>query len=200
MPRVLCVDDDEALVQVISDMLSYSGFDTVTATSGEDCLRLLGERPLPDLVLLDIMMSPMDGWQTLSRIREDSELGIVPVIMLTGKYPTMSEVSIYGMLFEGYLMKPFAMKALIHTVDSILERVKAREEIIRMGMQIGMDQRTMCEFRRLFSIGEVLDQFEKIITDGSFDRESMHHLMDRLQDLLRTLGDHGIDVEAAMPV
>lgn len=200
MTKVLCVDDDEALVQVLSDMLSFSGFETATATSGEECLRLLHERPLPDLILLDIMMSPMDGWQTLSRIRENINLCVVPVMMLTGKYPTMKEVSTYGMMFQGYLMKPFAMKSLFASVNSLLERIKVREEIIRLATQMGMDQHTMCEFRRLFSIGEVLDQFEKIITDGSFDRDSMDHLMVRLHELMRELGDQGIDVEAAMSV
>ncbi len=198
MTKVLCVDDDEGLAQVLSDMLSFSGFETVVATSGEDCLRLLDEGLFPDLILLDIMMSPMDGWQTLNRIRENMDFCSIPVLMLTGKYPTMSEVSRYGMLFEGYFMKPFAMKNLISSVNDLLDRVSVRENIVRMGMETGMDERTMCEFRRLFSIGEVLDQFERIITDGSFDREVMNKLMDRFHSLQKELEEHGVDVGEAL--
>jgi len=200
MTMVLCVDDDEGLAEVLADMLSFNGFETRTATSGEACLQALREGLVPDLILLDIMMSPMDGWQTLNHIRENDALCAVPVLMLTGKYPTMKEVSSYGMLFDGYLMKPFAMQTLVSSVNDLLERIRVREGIISRGIEVGMDERSMCEFRRLFSIGVVLDHFERIITDGSFDRQSMHHLMDRLNSLLRTLDEHGVDVHGAMEV
>ncbi|MHC1709340.1 MAG: response regulator transcription factor [Methanomassiliicoccales archaeon] len=200
MAKVLCVDDDEGLVEVLADMLSYSGFETVTVTSGEACLQALEEGLAPDLILLDIMMSPMDGWQTLNRIRENVDLCALPVLMLTGKYPTMKEVSSYGLLFDGYLMKPFAMQTLVGSVNDLLERIRIRESIINRGIDVGMDERSMCEFRRLFSIGVVLDHFENIITDGSFDRQSMHHVMDRLNDLLKMLGEHGVDVHGAAEI
>ena len=55
------------------------------------------------------MMSPMDGWTTLGHIRNDEEFSSMPVLMLTGKFPTMTEVKNYGTLPDGYLMKPFAL-------------------------------------------------------------------------------------------
>jgi hypothetical protein len=58
----------------------------------------------------------------------------------------------------------------------------------------------MCEFRRLFSIGGGAGPLERIITDGSFDRQSMHHLMDHLNSLLRTLDEHGVTCMDAMEV
>lgn len=194
MVKVLCVDDDEGLAEVLADMLSFNGFETIAVTSGDACLKTLEGGLVPDLILLDIMMSPMDGWQTLNRIRENQELCAVPVLMLTGKYPTMKEVSSYGMLFDGYLMKPFAMQTLVSSVNELLERIQVREKIISHAIEAGMDKRSLCEFRRLFSIGVVLDHFEKIITDGSFDRQSMDHLMDRLSVLMKLLGEHGVDV------
>lgn len=200
MVKVMCVDDDPGLAEVLADMLSFHGFEAMTANSGEECLRALDGGMVPDLILLDIMMSPMDGWQTLSRIRERKDLCAVPVLMLTGKYPTMKEVSSYGLLFEGYLMKPFAMRTLVGSVNDLLERVRVRESIISRAIEVGMDKRSMSEFRRLFSIGVVLDHFEKIITDGSFDRQSMDHFMDRLGILLKLLGEHGVDVSEAMEV
>jgi DNA-binding response OmpR family regulator len=198
MTRVLCVDDDVGLAEVLADMLSFNGFETMTVNSGEDCLRTLAGGMVPDLILLDIMMSPMDGWQTLNLIREKNDLCAVPVLMLTGKYPTMKEVSTYGMLFDGYLMKPFAMQTLVGSVNDLLERIRVRESIISKAVEAGMDKRSLCEFRRLFSIGVVLDHFEKIITDGSFDRHSMDHLMSRLSALMKLLGEHGVDVNEAM--
>lgn len=198
MTMVLCVDDDEGLAEVLADMLSFNGFETRTATSGEACLQALREGLVPDLILLDIMMSPMDGWQTLNHIRENDALCAVPVLMLTGKYPTMKEVSSYGMLFDGYLMKPFAMQTLVSSVNDLLERIRVREGIISRGIEVGMDERSMCEFRRLFSIGVVLDHFERIITDGSFDREVMNKLMDRFHSLQKELEEHGVDVGEAL--
>jgi CheY-like chemotaxis protein len=70
---VLCVDDDEGQAEVLADMLSFNGFETRTATSGEACLQASGRAWCrPDTA--DIMMSPMDGWQHVNQIRENDAL------------------------------------------------------------------------------------------------------------------------------
>jgi DNA-binding response OmpR family regulator len=71
-------------------------------------------------------MGPMDGWQVLKSTRSDSKYLTVPVVMLTGKYPTMKEIDEFAISIDGYLMKPFAIERLKHEIEMVLERVKSR--------------------------------------------------------------------------
>lgn len=84
MRTILLVDDDELFIMLFSRFFENDGWKVLTAPGGRECLELLG-RQLPDLVLLDIMMKPMDGWETLLRIKENPGWANVPVAMLTGK-------------------------------------------------------------------------------------------------------------------
>ncbi len=79
--KVLIVDDDEVLVRLIDQVLTQKGYQVLKANNGQEALRLLFDQR-PDLVLLDVVMPKMDGWQTCSRIRDVSD---IPIIMLTGK-------------------------------------------------------------------------------------------------------------------
>ena len=108
MTTILCVDDNADLVELLSELLKMMGYEVRTAPGGDECLRMInGERFHPDLILLDIMMEPMDGWETLGHIRENPVSRDIPVVMLTGKYPTMSEAETYGPMIDDYLMKPY---------------------------------------------------------------------------------------------
>jgi two-component system OmpR family response regulator len=186
--KVLCVDDNVALVEVLSDMLSSLNFEPHIATGGEECLDLLKkERLRPDIILLDIMMSPVDGWATLRMIREDKEIHTIPVVMLTGKYPSMAEVNEYSMLFDGYLMKPFALNSLSKKIEEVLDRVKRREAVIQHARENGVDEDILNEYRRLSSIVSVLNQFEEIITDGTFTRDSFIEKEKRLQTIIQRM-------------
>ena len=86
MFSILIVDDNADLVELFSVVLTRNGYKTCSAVSGEECLKLL-KISTPDLILLDIMMDPMDGWETLTGIRSDRMSQSLPVIMVTGKQP-----------------------------------------------------------------------------------------------------------------
>ena len=119
--KILIVDDDPTLVRVISLALSQKGFEALGANSGQEALKLLFACK-PDLVLLDVVMPKMDGWQTCSRIREISD---VPIIMLTGKHKSEEDI-VRGLDYgaDDYLIKPLGNKELVARVRAILRRAE----------------------------------------------------------------------------
>ncbi|MFC2001466.1 response regulator transcription factor [Chloroflexota bacterium] len=120
--KILIVDDDPALVRLVDRVLVQKGYGVLKASNGQEALRLLfAERP--DLVLLDVVMPGMDGWQTCCRIRDVSDL---PIIILTGKQD--SEDDIVRGLDHGadeYLLKPVGNKELVARVRAALRRAES---------------------------------------------------------------------------
>ncbi|HQN92020.1 MAG TPA: response regulator, partial [Methanoculleus sp.] len=84
MYTILIVDDSPMIVDVFATMLQRGGYKPITSLSGEECLEVLKTTP-PDLILLDIMMEPMDGWETLEKIKANPATRNIPVLMLTAK-------------------------------------------------------------------------------------------------------------------
>ena len=110
---ILTIDDDSRFLRMMEQVLAQKGYKVLTANSGQEGLRLLFEHR-PDLVLLDVVMPTMDGWQTCERIRDISD---VPIIMLTGK--RVDEEDIVKGLEHGaddYLIKPVGNRELIARV------------------------------------------------------------------------------------
>jgi two-component system KDP operon response regulator KdpE len=119
--KVLIVDDDEALVRLVDQVLTQKGYEVLKAGSGQEGLRVLFDQR-PDLVLLDVVMPRMDGWQTLDRIRDVSD---IPIIMLTGK--RRAEEDIVRGLDHGaddYLLKPVGNRELVARVRAALRRAE----------------------------------------------------------------------------
>lgn len=83
-PPVLVVDDDDDIREVIEIALGTHGYRVLTATSGEDCLRALQGSERPCMILLDMMMPSMSGWEVCERLSEDPALSAIPVVILTG--------------------------------------------------------------------------------------------------------------------
>lgn len=117
--KILVVDDDETLVRLIDQVLTAKGYEVLKASDGQKALRLLFTRK-PDLVLLDIVMPALDGWQTLSRIRDICD---IPIIMLTGKRMTEQDI-VRGLDHgaDGYLLKPVKNMELVARVRAALRR------------------------------------------------------------------------------
>jgi len=117
--RVLIVDDDETFIRLVDRVLSHEGYVILKATNGQEALRQLFTRK-PDLVLLDVEMPKMDGWQTCNRIRDVSD---VPIIILTGKHKTEEDV-VRGLDYgaDDYLLKPVGNKELAARVRTVLRR------------------------------------------------------------------------------
>jgi len=112
MRTILLVDDNESLIELFTLIFQDAGWNVISAPGGNECLDLLGHEN-PDIILLDIMMEPMDGWETLVRIKANPVWVKIPVAMLTGKALSQKEFESYGLLFENYLLKPLSESKMV---------------------------------------------------------------------------------------
>ena len=119
--RILIVDDESDLVEIVKLMLCREGYQVEGAESGSECMEKL-KHYHPDLILLDIMMPGLDGWKTLKLIKSDDNLSSVKVAMLTAKKlsaETLKKEEIA--LLADYINKPFTRESLVQRVKKILE-------------------------------------------------------------------------------
>ncbi len=120
--KILIVDDDPAMVRLLAQVLTGKGYEVLESNNGQDALRLL-YKDKPDLVLLDVVMPTMDGWQTCSRIRDVA--AAIPIIMLSGRRKTEEDV-VRGLDHgaDDYLIKPIGNKELMARVQAMLRRAE----------------------------------------------------------------------------
>ena len=119
--KILVVDDEPTFVRLVSKTLTHKGYEVLTAGDGQEALRLMFAHQ-PDLVLLDVVMPKMDGWQTCSRIREMSD---VPIVILTGRQKSETDI-VRGLDYgaDDYLIKPVGSRELVARVRAILRRAE----------------------------------------------------------------------------
>jgi two-component system KDP operon response regulator KdpE len=126
---VLIVDDEPGLRELVRINLEHSGYVVQQAESGVQALEMIREQP-PDIVILDVMMPELDGWETCRRLREFSQ---VPVLMLTAKVETRDIVTGLESGADDYLLKPFNMDELMARVKALLRRVPAANRPVIAG-------------------------------------------------------------------
>jgi DNA-binding response OmpR family regulator len=117
---ILIIDDDEKLNRLLTDFLSEFGFKTLTANHPEDGLKKLNQKS-PDLVILDVMLPGMDGFEVCKTIRQHS---LVPIIMLTARGELMDKVVGLELGADDYLPKPFEPRELVARIHSVLRRTR----------------------------------------------------------------------------
>src|SRR4051812_29035386 len=122
---VLVVDDEQDLRALIRLLLERAGFDVSEASNGRDALRRLHQTG-PDLVVLDVTMPDLDGWQTLERIRDLSDL---PVLMLTARAAELDKVRGLKAGADDYVSKPFGRQELLARVEALLRRSTGPPEV-----------------------------------------------------------------------
>lgn len=118
--KALVIEDDDNIAELLRLYLEKDGFDVTLASDGGKGLQA-ARTLLPDIVLLDIMLPVMDGWQVCREIRRDSK---VPVIMLTAKGETFDKVSGLEMGADDYITKPFEIKELLARVHAVMRRAE----------------------------------------------------------------------------
>ncbi len=116
--KILIVDDEVRMRRVIADYLRIKGYETAEAADGVEALEKFSAEN-PDLVLLDVMMPRMDGWEVCRRIRARSR---VPVIMLTAKGEEEDELQGFSLGADEYIMKPFSLKILLARIEAVFRR------------------------------------------------------------------------------
>ncbi len=123
--RILMIEDDREMVTLGKLILEREGYDVVAAYGGAEGLELLHrEDAAIDLLLLDIMMIGVDGWQVLTAVKADEKLRHIPVIMLTARHYLEDEeqTANYADKFEHYIVKPFVVRDLLAKIAEVLNR------------------------------------------------------------------------------
>ena len=141
--KIMIVDDDPNIQQLISLYLTREGFDVTTAAAGDEALRLFKSDP-PNLMLLDIMLPVMDGWQVCREVRKVSN---IPIIMLTAKDETFDKVLGLELGADDYIVKPFDTKELVARIKAVLRRFQTTDapekELSFPGLTLNISQYTV---------------------------------------------------------
>jgi CheY-like chemotaxis protein len=173
MYTVMIVDDSPFIVDIFVTMLERGGYQTVAAYGGEESLEVL-QTIRPDIILLDIMMEPMDGWETLIRIKSDARLSDIPVMMLTAKQITPSEAQEYGIYIEDYIMKPITHRELYEAIEGLLNRRRLMDEDMNMAAAAGVPRASIDEYIRLRKSVDINHRLLKLL-------ESTYRIIDERQ-------------------
>ena len=126
--RILIVEDDKHISKLVKYNLEKTGFDCVVTITGEEALDVL-DRESIDLIILDIMLPKMDGFETCKRIKQDKKLSHIPIVMLTAKGEEVDKVVGFELGADDYVVKPFSPRELVLRVKAILKRGKPQEEV-----------------------------------------------------------------------
>jgi len=119
--RVLIVDDEPDIVELLKYNLQSEGYDCITAPNGEKALELV-EKHKPDLILLDVMMPKMDGMEVCRKIKENPKLSDIFIIFLTARGEEYSEIAGFEMGADDYITKPIKPRLLMSRVKAVLKR------------------------------------------------------------------------------
>ncbi len=123
--RVLLVEDDELISETIMKSLRLEGYEVERAKDGEECMEKVKESP-PDLILLDVLLPQVDGWEILSRIRDDPTGSDIPIIILTALADEVSKIQGLRGGADDYVTKPFSSLELMARVEAVLKRSARR--------------------------------------------------------------------------
>ena len=129
--KILVVDDESRMRKLVHDFLAKQGFVVLEAENGEEAVDIFFSDKSISLIILDVMMPKMDGWQVCKEIRQFSQ---VPIIMLTAKSDERDELLGFELGVDEYISKPFSPKILVARVEAILRRANAvQEEAMEVG-------------------------------------------------------------------
>lgn len=169
MPKILAVDDDENIRELVKVFLRNEGFEVVEAKDGVDALDKLAETKV-DMVILDVMMPNMDGWELCKEIRNYYE--DMPILMLTAKGETAQKVKGFNLGADDYLVKPFEPAELVVRVKSLLKRYRiATEQVLEIG-NISLNRMTFEITHQGENITIPLKEFELLFKFSSYPKKT----------------------------
>lgn len=122
LPRVVCIEDEPEMIELVRLILSRKGFEVMGATSGRAGLRLV-EQLQPDLVLLDLMMPDMDGWEVYQKMKANAETCHIPVVIVTAKAQSIDRMlGLHIAKVDDYITKPFGPSELLGSIERIIAK------------------------------------------------------------------------------
>ncbi|MFQ5613442.1 MAG: response regulator transcription factor [Anaerolineae bacterium] len=121
--RVLCIEDEPEMIDLIRLILERKGFEVIGAVGGEEGLATI-KREKPDLILLDLMMPDVDGWEVYRQMKADQSIADIPVIVVTAKAQSIDKVlGLHIAKVEDYVTKPFGPQELLESVEKIFAKI-----------------------------------------------------------------------------
>ncbi len=121
--KVVCIEDEPEMIDLVKLILGRKGFQVVGANGGREGLALI-EREKPNLVLLDLMMPDMDGWEVYQQMKAREEMKAIPVIIVTAKAQSIDRVlGLHIAKVDDYITKPFGPQELLESVERVLAKV-----------------------------------------------------------------------------
>jgi two-component system, OmpR family, response regulator VicR len=122
--KILCIDDEQEMIDLMRLILSGHGFEILGAVSGKEGLAII-RKDHPDLILLDLMMPEMDGWEIYQQMKADETIKDIPVIIVTAKAQSIDKVlGLHIAKVDDYIAKPFSPQDLLTSVENVLGRKK----------------------------------------------------------------------------
>lgn len=119
--KIVCIEDEPEMIDLIRIILKRAGFDIIGAVGGEEGLKAIRAHK-PDLVLLDLMMPDIDGWEVYRQMKAEESLKDIPVIVVTAKGHSIDRVlGLHIAEVDGYIVKPFNADELLSNVNKVLE-------------------------------------------------------------------------------
>ena len=189
--KVLYIDDETLLKMAFVETLKQQGYSAEGAVSGKEALDLI-DSYTPDIIILDVMMKPMDGWETLTCIRNREESRTVPIIMQTGKSLTIKDVIKYGDQIEDYLIKPVRLPDLVKAIEGVADRKTILDAEVEKATRNNRDPDLIAEYqmirhrtlisRRLIEIlGRIYPIRIEARIETDFDIPELHEVIDRYE-------------------
>ncbi|MGB2895789.1 MAG: response regulator [Anaerolineales bacterium] len=124
--RVVCIEDEPEMIDLVRLILGRKGFSVIGANGGIEGLETV-QRERPDLVLLDLMMPDMDGWEVYQQMKADDELRDIPVVVVTAKAQSIDKVlGLHIAKVDDYITKPFGPQELLESVEKIIGAVEVK--------------------------------------------------------------------------
>ena len=170
--KILVVDDESRMRKLVKDFLVKRNFEVLEAENGADAIDVFFSKKDIALVILDVMMPKMDGWQVCREIRQYSK---VPIIMLTARSDERDELLGFELGVDEYISKPFSPKILVARVEAILRRTNtlAAEEILKAGgkfvsyKSVSVDEEIAQSKKAVYVLGGEIGKVEKFHLPGS---------------------------------
>jgi two-component system response regulator VicR len=123
--QILCIEDEPEMIDLIRLILGRRGFEVVGAAGGKEGLEKVRQQP-PELVLLDLMMPDMDGWEVYQQMKADEKTKDIPVIVVTAKAQSIDKVlGLHIAKVDDYIAKPFSPQDLLNSVEKVLNAKKS---------------------------------------------------------------------------
>jgi two-component system, OmpR family, response regulator VicR len=122
--KILCIDDEQEMIDLMRLILSGHGLEILGAVNGKEGLAII-RKDHPDLILLDLMMPEMDGWEIYQQMKADETIKDIPVIIVTAKAQSIDKVlGLHIAKVDDYIAKPFSPQELLTSVENVLGRKK----------------------------------------------------------------------------